>query len=385
MNKRECTELSRNLKPDRSAISRLYGCYVNEAKEVISTFEQSMGMITDEECGQYHNLLKKVLSGTVGRNLLDISFTAGQMMEGFEYGVLTKLRDSKLDDDTARMNLYESIIPTVSLKSNYLILLAHNAYDVPYRSKTDVLERDNGKDNQVFSYILCCICPVKKSKPGLGYNHIERNFSMEIGEWLVSAPQIGFMFPAFDERSTNIGKALFYTKDIKDNHQEFIKAVFHTDAPTPAAEQKSDFEAILEDSLEDECTFEVVQAIYGELNALIDAHKEGKYPHPLEIERSTIDEVLERIELSEEHLAKFDVAFDVAFGSNQKVLPENLINKKCFELESFGLNVKIDAARSYIVQPKMIDGAKCLVIRIEDGITADGIPVLFGKEFRCDG
>lgn len=375
MTEREAGELRRQLRPDRHAISRVFGCYVNENQEIISTFEQPMGLLTEEEGEQYLNLLKKVLSGGMGRNLIDLEFSTRQVADSEEHGLLMKLRDTRLAEEEVRMALYEKIIPTVSLESNYVILLAHNAYDVPFRSKTDVLERDNDQDNQVFSYILCSICPVKQGKTGLGYNHDEKNFHMEKGDWLVAPPQLGFLFPAFDDRSTNLYNALFYTKDIKEAHEAFIDAVFRTHAPKSAAEQKLDFEAILSQSLEDECSLEVVQTVHDQLCTMIAAHKESKVPQPLTIERNEVEEVLENCGVSEEHLAKFNVAFDTEFGTNQPVSPRNLIDSRKFEVKTPCLTIQVDPEYSNLVETRVIDGVKYIMIRADDSVEVNGVPV----------
>lgn len=375
MNEKETGELRRQLRPDRHAIGRVFGCYVNESKEIISTFEQSMGLLTEEEGEQYLTLLKKVLSGGMGRNLIDITFSTRQVAESEEHGLLMKLRDSKLGDEEARMQLYQKIIPTVELESNYLILLAFNAYDVPFKSKTDVLERDGGQNDQVFSYFLCSICPVKKTKPGLGYDHAEQTFHMEKGDWLVSPPQLGFLFPAFDDRSTNLYNALFYTKDIKENHEAFVESVFCTKAPKSAAEQKMDFESILSSALEEECSLEVVQTVHDQLCTMIAAHKESKVPQPLMIERSEVEEVLEGCGISEEHLAKFNVAFDTEFGTAQPVSPQNLIDSRKFEVKAPGVTIQVAPDCSQLVQTKVIEGVKYIMIRAEENVEVNGVAV----------
>lgn len=375
MNEKETGELRRQLRPDRHAIARVFGCYVNENKEIISTFEQPMGLLTEEEGEQYLTLLKKVLSGGMGRNLLDIEFSTRQVADSEEHGLLMKLRETKLADEESRMALYEKIIPTVDLESNYLILMAYNAYDVPFKSKTDALERDRDNDSQVFSYFLCSICPVKKTKPGLGYDHTEQTFHMEKGEWLVSPPQLGFLFPAFDDRATNLYNALFYTKDIKEGHEDFIDAVFRTKAPKPAAEQKQDFEAILSTALEEECSLEVVQTVHDQLCNMIAAHKESKVAQPLLIERQEVEEVLEGCGISEEHLAKFNVAFDTEFGSNQPVSPRNLIDNRKFEVKTPSVTIQVNPEYSELVQTRVIDGVKYIMIRADESVEVNGVAV----------
>ncbi|MGN1031297.1 MAG: DUF4317 family protein, partial [Butyricicoccaceae bacterium] len=248
MNEKEVAELRRQLRADRHNITKVYGCYVNENRSIISTFEQSMALATLEESEAYLGLLKKSLSGTLGRNLLDIAFSNQQVMNGEEHALLMKLRDSRLEDEDARKAFYQKVIDSVYFEENYLILLAHNAYDVPFRGKDDMELEDSSEE--MYSHLLCSICPVKKTKPGLGYDYSEQEFHTYTGDWLVSPPQIGFLFPAFDDRSTNLYNALCYTKKIDESPESFIQTIFRTEVPKPAAEQKRSFESVLSGALE---------------------------------------------------------------------------------------------------------------------------------------
>jgi hypothetical protein len=74
MNTREIGEIRRHIRRDRSNMTAIYGCYVNENKEIISEFRQSTGMMSENEAEKYFAHLKRVLSGTVGKNLIDIRF-----------------------------------------------------------------------------------------------------------------------------------------------------------------------------------------------------------------------------------------------------------------------------------------------------------------------
>lgn len=378
MNEKEVAELRRQLRPDRHSISRVFGCYVNEQKEIISTFEQPMGLLTEEESEQYLTLLKKALSGGLGRNLIDIEFTTRQVADSEEHGLLMKLRDSKLQSEEALQSFYDKVIQSLTFEGNYLILMAHNAYDVPYRSKDDVKQSD--ASDEIFSYILCSICPVKKSKPGLGYDHDQRSFHMEKGDWLVAAPQLGFLFPAFDDRSTNLYNALYYSKDIEEGHPEFVDAVFRTQVPKPAAEQKKSFEAILSDALEEECSLDVVQTVHEQLSGLIAAHKESKVPEPLMISRNEVEEVLENCGVSEQHLAKFNVQFDSEFGTNQPVSPKNIIDNRHFEVKTPDVLIKVNPECSDLVQTRVIDGVKYILIRAEESVEVNGVNIQIAED-----
>ena len=270
MNEKEIAELRRRFRADKSSISRVRGCYVNEKREIISQFDQSLGILGQTESEQLLATLRKTLSGTLGKNLLDIPFDTRQVVEGDQHKLLMTLRNSALRDEEAVSAFYQRVIQSLDLEGNYLILLVQDDYDVPYRSKDG--ERQDDASSEVFRYILCSICPVKQTKEALSYYVYENAFHSISADWVVSAPEMGFLFPSFDERSTNLYDALYYCKDTSQTHPDFVEAVFHAPAPMPAAEQMETFQALLEDTLSDECRYQVVQSVHGQLREMIEEH-----------------------------------------------------------------------------------------------------------------
>ena len=206
MNEREVAELRRRFRQDRSGISHVRGCYVNENREIVSRFDQSLGVLTQEENEKLLTLLRRTLTGTLGKNLLDITFATQQVVHGAEHKRLMDLRASELKDEEAVAALFQAVIQSVNLEGNYMILLAHDAYDVPYRGKDR--EEQEDASSEVFSYLICAICPVKLTKPALSYQVQEGTFCTKTADWVVAPPALGFLFPAFDDRSANIYDAL---------------------------------------------------------------------------------------------------------------------------------------------------------------------------------
>ena len=286
MNQKELGEIRRRIRPEHNAIHHIYGCYVNTNKEIVSSLEESLGLLTQEETEKYFSLLKKTLSGALGKNLLDISFATKQVMDSEEHRLLTALRKSELADAALREEFYRCIIDHVDMEDqNYLILMAYDVYDVPHYGK-DGQEDDRG---DVYKYMLCCICPVKPGKPELGYVADEKRFRSSIIGQVVAAPELGFLFPAFDGRATNIYNALFYSKNINASHQDFVDAVFRTPVPMSAGRQKESFNEALTGALDKDCSFDVVQAMHEQLNERIAVYKETKDPEPMTVTLEEMD------------------------------------------------------------------------------------------------
>lgn len=374
MNEKEIGELRRRFRPDRSSITHVRGCYVNEAKEIISQFDQSLAMMTQEESEKFLALLRKTLSGGIGKNLVDITFETQQVVSGEEHQLLMALRNSKLQDEGAVQALFQRCIAALELEGNYLILLAHDTYDVPFRSK-DGDKQDDAGNGEVFSYILCSICPVKPTKPALSY-HVQANEFREFKmDHLVSAPELGFLFPAFDERSTNLYNALYYTKDAGDSHPAFVDAVFRTPPPMPAVEQKESFQSVLGEALGEECSFEVVQSVHEQLCGLIQEHKESHEPQPLTISKKTVNQVLDSCGISKDRTQLFVQQYDEAFGEDTELSPKNLVDAKKIELKTPDVTIHVNPERSDLVKTQIIDGAKYILIRADEGVEVNGVNI----------
>ena len=378
MNQKELNELRRRFKPDRTAISKVYGCYVSSSRQIISYVDAPLGLLSQEEQEMYLNLLKKTLSGALGRNLIDIVFSTAQVADSDEHRLLMRLRDSGLEDEEAVQTLYEKIAGSLHLADNYLILLAADRYDVPFRSR-DGFRQEEGSEQQ-FSYILCSICPVKETKPVLRYDSAEGKFHERGTDWVASAPEVGFLFPAFDDRATNLYGALYYTKNTDSSYEEFVSAVFNLQPPMPAGTQRETFREVLTDALEDECSVNVVQNVHTALRELVLTHKETRAEEPLAVTRQEVGAVLEHCGVSEPKMAAFNVKYDEAFGGGSEVPPQNLLGAAQLEYRTPDVVIRVNPDRQDLVQTRVLGGAKYLLINVDEGMELNGVSVRVPEE-----
>lgn len=373
MTEKEIAELRRRFRADKSNISHVRGCYVNEKREIISEFDQSLAMMNQEESEELLGILRKTLSGTVGKNLLDITFDTRQVVEGDEHKLLMALRSSQLGDQEAVQAFFQRIIQSLDLEGNYLILLAYDAYDVPYRSRDG--ERQDDASSEVFSYILCSICPVKLTKAALSYFVYENKFRNLEADWVVAPPEAGFLFPAFDDRSTNLYNALYYTRDTGENHPDLVNAIFRTQAPMPAAVQMETFQTILGDTLSGDCSYQVVQAVHDRLCGMIEEHRANKVEEPLVVSKGTVEQVLQSCGVAEEHVEAFGERYDGAFGPEADLSPRNLVDTRQLEVRTPDVTIRVNPDRGDLVETRMIDGARYILIRAEEGVEVNGVQV----------
>ena len=373
MNDKEIGEIRRHLRRDRSNITKIYGCFVNDNKEIITEFSQSTGIMPENEGDKYFALFKRVLSGAIGKNLIDITFKTAQVAGSPEHKLLMDLRESKLKDDELLHSFFQKIIDSVTMEGNYLILLGCDSYDVPFKGKDDLTDSD--KSEEVYTYLICAICPVKQTKANLHYVPQEKLFHDGAINQPVSAPVLGFLFPAFDNRATNIYNALYYTHDVKTSQEALIEALFNTPVPMPAYEQKKCFEALLTTALGEECSLDVVQTVHDQLCQRIELHKEAKVPEPLMIAKADVKEALASCGVSEEHLAKFSVDYDETFGFEADLHPKNIIDNKRFEIKTPDVSIKVDPTRSDLIETRIIGGVKYIMICADENVEVNGVSI----------
>ena len=377
MNNKEIGEIRRHLRRDRSNMPAIYGCYVNDNKEIISQFRQSLGIMPENEAEKYFAMLKRTLSGTIGKNLIDITFRTAQVADSTEHKMLMSLRETGLKDEQLLDAFYRKVIDSISLEGNYLILLGCDSYDVPFKSKDGDSQRDNS--DEVYKYIICAVCPVKQTKATLHYVPEEKQFHDDAMNQIVSAPELGFLFPAFDDRATNIYNALYYTHNTKESHEEFVAAVFNTPIPKPAAEQKKSFEALLSTALDEECDLDVVQTVHDQICQRIELHKEAKVPEPLLITKEEVKDVLASCGVTEPHIAKFSVEYDEAFGFEAQLHPKNIIDNRHFEIHTPDVAIKVAPDRSDLIETRVIGGVKYILINADEDVEVNGVSIHIGE------
>ena len=373
MNDKEIAELRRRFRADKTSISRIRGAYVNEKREIISEMDQSVAMMTETEADELLALLKKTLSGKVDTNLIDIHFTTNQVMESEEHKLLCNLRETALQDEEIIHRFYRKVIDSLELEGNYMILLAYDCYDVfTYR-------KDGNKDDEsseMFRYVLCAVCPVKMAKPTLSYYVRENCFRNVVADSVISPPALGFMFPAFDNRSTNLYGALYYTRATDNSHKEFTDAVFNAgELPMPATEQKETFRSVLADATGEACSLPVVRSVHAQLHLAMEEHKISKEPEPLAVDKYALRDMLEFCGVPAENVEKFEEKFDKGFGQNATLAPRNIVETGKFEVRTPDVVIKVNPARTDLVETRVIDGVRYVLVRADNGVEVNGIDV----------
>ena len=378
MNKKEIGEIKKQFTPENCAITRICGCYVDGEKNKKTTFKEAFLSLPEEEIFKYFELLRKTLSGTIGKNLLNLEFPLTSEEEGGTQEFLLRLRDSKLKDDILLDEFYDKVISSYEYVGNYLILIIHDAYDVPGKT-TDGLMMDDASDT-VYEYILCCICPVNLSKPGLSYDAESNEFHNRVRDWIVEVPEAGFLFPAFNERGSDVHSTLYYSKNPEEAHPEFVDLILGAVLPLSAGNQKETFHTLVAETLGDEADYEVIKNIHENLTEMIDEHKE--IPEPLALDKQQVKRLLEKSGVAEEKLEDFEQIYDAAAGEKTALLVDNVANTRTFEVKTPDVVVKVNPERTSLVTTRTLDGKPCLVIELDQSVEVNGIAVRSGKSLQ---
>lgn len=395
MNKKEVLELKNRLKKTGCTFTKMCGCYVNASKEIVVNFNETFLNLEEDEFYKYLEIAKKALSGTVGNNLLEVNFPMEEEEQGGKQQFLMGLRESKLKNEGLLETFYQLIIDNYDYAGNYLILVYHDAYDV--MTKTS----DNNKldeSEEVYEYILCAICPVTLTKPGLGYLEDVNKIGPRNRDWVVGAPDTGFIFPAFTDRSTDIHSAMFYTKNALEPHKELIEFVLGCSPKATATEQKQTFHNIIKNVINDsEKTTQVIGEIQENLSLIVE-EQEATAPEseePVILTSNSVQEILVECGVSEDLVEKIQASYEENFAEeppvvehliDKKILAENEKNKATKVLveqiqvlqerlqesvktnaEEFDIVLKVKEEKVSQIKTQLIDGKKCIVIPVEEG------------------
>lgn len=372
MNDKELREVRKRFRPDQNNISHIRGCFVNEKKEIVTEFNESLALCPQEETESLLAIMKKTLSGSLGTNLIDLKFRTEQVRESDEHALLMALKRSELSDDDAVHELFFRIKENVTLGGNYVILLAFDKYDYFEYGKDGEKNEDSFG---VYNFFVCSICPIKHMKSAVSFHAYDNTFHTLSSDSLIGAPELGFIFPAFEDRQENIYGSLYYTHDITKNHTDFVKRIFDLELPMPAAVQKETFDECLSETMSGGCNFELLCSVQEQISEMIEEHKEEKSVEPLRVSKNEIKNTLKYCGIEEEKLEEFDKLYDEQFGEKTEVAPQNIVDVKKLEVKMPDVTIKVNPKRRDLVSTQIINGAKYILIKADENVSVNGIDI----------
>ncbi len=380
MTDNEIKEIKKRFSIDNCNIDRIYGCYVNNEKEKQALSKDAFLSLPDEEQHKYFEIFRKILTGSIGRSILDLEFPLAEEAEGGKQQKLLKLRDSALDDDALAEAFFDSVIESYDTVEKFYIILIHAVYDVPGMT-TDMILNEDASDT-VYDYIACAICPVKLEKGTLSYNPDENRIAEKVRDWIVSDPAHGFLFPAFNDRAADIHSVLYYSKKSEELQEAFIESVLGAEPPMSAGNQADFFNNVVTETLGDEAALSDVMAIHDNVRIMIRDHSDDEEPYLMD--KKEIRKVFEQSGIDNEIMEDFDWKYDevvkTASADDEKeeapsIQASNITGIKKIDIRTPDVVIKVNPERTDLIETKLIDGRECLVIAVNDRVEINGMSV----------
>ena len=371
MNKKDIAEIRKLFKKDGGAFDRLCGCYVDGEKKIRMSFAGSFVGLSEEECDKYYDIFRKALSGSLGKTLHQLDYTTEQEMEGELYRELYDLQISGLKDEEQLNAFYDKVITHYAYGEDYYIVLLHGIYDVPGKG-SDLLDIEDASE-EVYDFILCCICPVELSEAGLCYNAQENRVEERMRNLWVKLPMTAFLFPAFSDRGSDVHSLLYYTRKAEELHEEFIEGVVGGPAPLSFKTQQETFRELVEETVGQVCAYETARQINDNLAEMLEEHEDAS--EPLVLDKTDVRHLLENSGVDEERIRDFDQIYRETAGEETTFLAANLVDTKNTQVKMPDVQIKVNSLRTDLLQVQLVEGRRCLVIPLEGDIELNGMPV----------
>lgn len=365
----EINEIKKLYKLNNCSVTRICGCYVDGEKNIRDRWQQPFLSMDEEDLLKYMELFKKCLSGGLEKNLINVAITKEPVKKSF-----LELRDSKLKDDDILEAFYQRIIDTYEYVGNYLILVIHDVYDVPGKTK-DSIEMEDASDT-VYEYILACICPVNLSKPGLGYDREKSIFTHIERDWILMPPELAVLYPAFNDREEDTDAALLYAKGMEESDKEFVSRLLGCSLGMTHTQEKETFTDILRDTL-GMAELKEVRAVQKKLMELSTEHANDQSPKKLD--KDDIESLLSSC-ISADKMKRFNEAYRGNVEKDTEIFLHNIVNLKSFNIATATGTIRLDPEYADEISIREIDGRKCLVLNIIGDVVANGIDVCVGAE-----
>lgn len=371
MDKKNIAEIRRQFSMNCCTATKICGCYVDHEKNKKFESKSSFLMLPEEEEFKYFDIFKHTLSGSLGRNLINLEFPLQQESEGGTQEFLYRLLKSGLDDEELVSQFYDRIIENYEYAENYYIVLTYFVYDVPMRTSDNNLLED--ASDEVYSYMLCSICPVKMTKAGLSYNQDNNRMEERTRDWVVEMPLTGFLFPAFNDRSTDLHSMLYYKKKPEENQEKLVKNVLGSVEPMSPKTQQNTFNELLEAVMGDGVDYGTATAVYENISLAVEENTFDA--DTVSFSQKEVQKILEDSGVPNEKITSFGDCYHEIVGENTTLQANNMTNLKKFVAKTSHVHIQVDAEYASQLQEKIVDGQRCLVVPIEDYLEINDLVV----------
>ncbi len=380
MDRKEIQEIRKTMTKDRCVIDRMTGCFVAEDGTIITQLKQTFRALQEEELEKYCELFRKTLTGKIGKNLFTMEFPLQEENAGGKQAMMFRMLQSDYTDEELNNEFFTHILENLDLAGRHLIVLAHGVYDVPGRT-SDGIDMDDASEN-VYSFMVCCICPVVEVKEGLCYDEETLSFINKRSDLGVQMPELGFLYPAFHDRGADIHSILYYAKKEDERHPELMDGLIGGDMPVTESVQKELFTGLVEQTLGRDCDFENVKNLTDALDEMVKQNEDSE--EPLELGKTEVRRILNDTGIAPGALEQFEEAYDQEVGEGKTFRAENIAGRTVMEIKSPSVKISVKSEMSSMITTKVIDGREYILIPVQDDIELNGIRLLTTRQDRSE-
>lgn len=376
MDRKEIQEIRKTMTKDRCVIDRMTGCFVAEDGTIITQLKQTFRALQEEELEKYCELFRKTLTGKIGKNLFTMEFPLQEENAGGKQDMMFRMLQSDYTDEELNNEFFTHILENLDLAGRHLIVLAHGVYDVPGRT-SDGIDMDDASEN-VYSFMVCCICPVVEVKEGLCYDEETLSFINKRSDLGVQMPELGFLYPAFHDRGADIHSILYYAKKEDERHPELMDGLIGGDMPVTESVQKELFTGLVEQTLGRDCDFENVKNLTDALDEMVKQNENSE--EPLELGKTEVRRILNDTGIAPKALEQFEEAYDQEVGEGKTFRAENIAGRTVMEIKSPSVKISVKSEMSSMITTRVIDGREYILIPVQDDIELNGIRLLTTRQ-----
>ncbi len=373
MDKKAVAEIRKTMTKNECRIDKITGYFVGEDGEIITPLRETWNAMQEEEVEKYCEIFRKTLTGKLGKNLYNMEFPIAEEQVGGKQAMMYRVLRSDFTDPDILETFCNEIIANVTMQGKYLLLLAHGAYDIPAKA-TDGSDIDDGSD-YVYLFMICAICPVVEVKEGLCYDAETLSFVNKRSDLGVRMPELGFLFPAFNDRAPDIHSLLYFSKKEDDRHPELIDGVIGADMPVTESAQRELFTDLVEKTLGRDCDFENVKAVTEAVNDMLKQEAETS-AEPLELGKNEVRRIMNESGVPHDALSELDAAFDEIVGESETFTADSIGGRSTMEIKSPSIKITVKSDMTSMISTKVIDGREYIVIPVQDDIEVNGIRIL---------
>lgn len=357
--KRELKELKKQFTPANCAITRIEGFLVSSEKEIETSFNTQFLSLPEEEMFKYFDIFKKALSGKRGKTMHSLKLRNQYGRES-----LKNVRDGRLKEIVYDIEFAEELAEYRESVEQFAIIIVHAVYDIPGRA-TDGMEMEDASED-VYEFMLCCLCPVQLSSAGLCYDKEKRKIENGKRSWMVGMPDTAFVYPAFTDRNTDYDHVWYYSSSAKKLEKQIITEVLGCELPKMQTEQMEDFGKMLAVTAAGKVDMDQTKEMFKQMYELVLICEE----HDSTVDKKELENVLVSAGIDRE------VAADgVDQLGKEDIIIQNVIDQKNFKLETYSAKITIDAERMDLVEMKKIDGEDYILIKATADVYINGVEI----------